>query len=243
MKLKDLLREVDVIETTGSMEVEISAITFASGEVKPGSVFVAVPGLVHDGAKFIGDALSKGAAAIVSEAAPRGEAAFVRVLDAKSALDDDRGIVGPTCVQVLVGRLEEGQHRGVFVGGGIGALEGASRACRERAERPEQQKGFGSDRLHRIFPGSRLKDRLRRTLLAGASQVQGGLEQAVKRITEGRVRRARGMNAVEKNEAAEVRCAVARGRRAIGVERAPRRRGIAIGVAVEARVDGVAAVR
>jgi UDP-N-acetylmuramoyl-L-alanyl-D-glutamate--2,6-diaminopimelate ligase len=86
MKLKELLEGVDVIDSAGDTGVEISAITTASRQVGRGSLFIAIVGLVHDGATFIGDALARGASAIVSEAEPVGNATFVRVPVARTAL-------------------------------------------------------------------------------------------------------------------------------------------------------------
>jgi UDP-N-acetylmuramoyl-L-alanyl-D-glutamate--2,6-diaminopimelate ligase len=86
VRLRELIEGVDVIESTASDEIEITAITADSRQVTGGSLFVAVPGFVQDGASFIRAALGKGAAAIVTEAAPEDGFSFVRVLDARAAL-------------------------------------------------------------------------------------------------------------------------------------------------------------
>jgi UDP-N-acetylmuramoyl-L-alanyl-D-glutamate--2,6-diaminopimelate ligase len=65
MKLRDLLRDVDVRPTHGDLDTEITAVTADSRLVKPGALFVAVPGLQTDGAKFVDQAIAKGAAAVV----------------------------------------------------------------------------------------------------------------------------------------------------------------------------------
>jgi UDP-N-acetylmuramoyl-L-alanyl-D-glutamate--2,6-diaminopimelate ligase len=65
MKLRDLLRDVDIRPAHGDLDTEITAVTADSRLVKPGSLFVAVPGLQTDGAKFVDQAIAKGAAAVV----------------------------------------------------------------------------------------------------------------------------------------------------------------------------------
>jgi UDP-N-acetylmuramoyl-L-alanyl-D-glutamate--2,6-diaminopimelate ligase len=69
MKLRELLRDVPVRATQGDLEIEISAVTADSRLVKPGALFVAIPGTAMDGAKFIGSAIEKGAAAVVEQVA------------------------------------------------------------------------------------------------------------------------------------------------------------------------------
>src|SRR5213593_2631758 len=53
---------------TSSETFEVTGVTFDSREVQPGDLFVAMPGTVHDGHKFVAGAFAAGAAgAIVSE--------------------------------------------------------------------------------------------------------------------------------------------------------------------------------
>jgi UDP-N-acetylmuramoyl-L-alanyl-D-glutamate--2,6-diaminopimelate ligase len=61
MKLRDLLRDVVPCDD----DTEITAVTADSRLVTPGALFVAIPGLQTDGAKFIAQAMEKGAAACV----------------------------------------------------------------------------------------------------------------------------------------------------------------------------------
>jgi UDP-N-acetylmuramoyl-L-alanyl-D-glutamate--2,6-diaminopimelate ligase len=90
MKLRDLLRDVPVRSTSGNLDVEISAVTADSRLAAGGSLFVAIPGLQQDGAKFIDAAIAKGAIAVVTEHAPpaarRPPPAWVEVEDARAAL-------------------------------------------------------------------------------------------------------------------------------------------------------------
>ena len=74
--------------TGGSVhgEFEVSGVTFDSREVGPGDLFIAMPGSVHDGHQFVGQAIAAGAAGlIVSQAA---DAPHVLVEDTARALQD-----------------------------------------------------------------------------------------------------------------------------------------------------------
>lgn len=61
----------EIAEATGgtaSAPFEVTGVTFDSREVQPGDLFVAMPGTVHDGHKFVEDAFAAGASgAIVSQ--------------------------------------------------------------------------------------------------------------------------------------------------------------------------------
>ncbi len=66
---------------------EIVGIASDSRKVRPGDVFFALRGTKDDGFRHAGDALAKGAAAIVAEReAPFAGAPFIRVADARAAL-------------------------------------------------------------------------------------------------------------------------------------------------------------
>jgi UDP-N-acetylmuramoyl-L-alanyl-D-glutamate--2,6-diaminopimelate ligase len=95
MKLRELLRDVPVRETRGDLDVEIASVTPDSRLVRPGALFVAIPGTAKDGAEFIPQAIEKGAAAIVAcgvgvpptpEGRPEGDTTRVLVDDARAAL-------------------------------------------------------------------------------------------------------------------------------------------------------------
>jgi len=76
------------LKIEGSLDREISGITYDSRRITPGMVFVAIPGLNVDGHDYIGTALERGATAIICErngfTAPR--ATKIRVSDAREAL-------------------------------------------------------------------------------------------------------------------------------------------------------------
>ena len=66
MKLAELLRDVPVVSMAGDPDVDITSISADSRLVRKGSLFVAIPGLQQDGAKFIDQAIQKGAAAVIA---------------------------------------------------------------------------------------------------------------------------------------------------------------------------------
>ena len=90
MRLADLLHGVTVTSTVGDTNTDIASVCADSRLVKKGSLFVAIPGLQQDGAKFIEQALGKGAAAIVSGGAPASSATSgvpaIQVADPRAAL-------------------------------------------------------------------------------------------------------------------------------------------------------------
>lgn len=58
---------VNVLQFRGDLEQSIDRITLDSRFVQKGDLFVALPGTIADGARFIPDAIQRGATAIVSE--------------------------------------------------------------------------------------------------------------------------------------------------------------------------------
>ncbi len=67
MILKDLIADLQTRAVDGDLNIDVSGITYDSRQVKPGDVFVAIPGFKTDGAKFALEAVKAGAVAIVSE--------------------------------------------------------------------------------------------------------------------------------------------------------------------------------
>jgi UDP-N-acetylmuramoyl-L-alanyl-D-glutamate--2,6-diaminopimelate ligase len=64
MNLRDLLRDVRLKHDVDN--VDITSVTADSRLVKPGALFVAIPGTAMDGAKFVPQAREKGAAAVLT---------------------------------------------------------------------------------------------------------------------------------------------------------------------------------
>lgn len=72
MILKDLLRNIRVIEMAGSENVEIKSLAIDSRKVTEGGLFVAMRGTQVDGHEFIPKAVDLGAVAILCEHLPEG---------------------------------------------------------------------------------------------------------------------------------------------------------------------------
>ena len=84
-----LWTSAEIAEATGGSvqgDFEATGVTFDSREVRPGDLFVAMPGTVHDGHQFVDDAIAAGAAAAI--VAQPINAPHVRVEDTARALED-----------------------------------------------------------------------------------------------------------------------------------------------------------
>ena len=86
MKLKDLLKDIPLLEAAVDMELEISDVHYDSRKVTPGSLFVAVSGFASDGNRFIPMAREKGAVAVVTAKKPEGDVPYVLVESDRLAL-------------------------------------------------------------------------------------------------------------------------------------------------------------
>jgi UDP-N-acetylmuramoyl-L-alanyl-D-glutamate--2,6-diaminopimelate ligase len=67
MILREALEQIPNIQSTGNPGIEICGIAYDSRSVQKGDLFVAIKGENQDGASFIAQALSRGAAAVASE--------------------------------------------------------------------------------------------------------------------------------------------------------------------------------
>ena len=89
MKLHEILPS-DAEFDAHHAALDIGGVTADSRTVKPGSLFVAIPGTKADGLGFVPSAIAAGAAAIVAERRPQtplpNNIAFVHVADARRAL-------------------------------------------------------------------------------------------------------------------------------------------------------------
>lgn len=86
MKLKELLRNVQVLECTADLDLDVNSVYYDSRKVTEGSLFVAVSGFAADGNRFIPMALDKGAAAVVTAKRPEGDVPYVLVASDRLAL-------------------------------------------------------------------------------------------------------------------------------------------------------------
>lgn len=89
MKLENILKDINVIETKGSMGQEISGIHMDSRLVESGNMFVAVKGTQTDGHAYIGKAIEKGASTVVCETLPeelKEDVTYIKVMDTEDCV-------------------------------------------------------------------------------------------------------------------------------------------------------------
>ncbi|WP_265443541.1 UDP-N-acetylmuramoyl-L-alanyl-D-glutamate--2,6-diaminopimelate ligase [Acetivibrio straminisolvens] len=88
MKLKDLVKGLNVVEVEGDMDIEIMDIAYDSRKAKAGSLFVCIEGFKVDGHKFIPQAIENGTRAFLvqKDVDVPEDASVVRVEDTRYAL-------------------------------------------------------------------------------------------------------------------------------------------------------------
>ena len=86
MKLKELLRDIPVLEATADPETEIADIRYDSRAVEKGDLFVAVEGFASDGHRFIPMAAEKGAAAVLCSKRPEADIPYILTDDTRRGL-------------------------------------------------------------------------------------------------------------------------------------------------------------
>ncbi|MCI8398290.1 MAG: UDP-N-acetylmuramoyl-L-alanyl-D-glutamate--2,6-diaminopimelate ligase [Oscillibacter sp.] len=87
MKLRKLLEGLDFPPQPETLELVVSGVCYDSRQVKPGDLFVAMPGFAVDGHKFIPQAVAAGAAAVLCQTPPDGlDIPFIQVQDSRRAL-------------------------------------------------------------------------------------------------------------------------------------------------------------
>lgn len=72
MKLRDVLKNTDIIEFRADLETEITGVSSDSRNIKPGNVFVAIKGFESDGHKYIPNAIKAGAVCVICDELPEG---------------------------------------------------------------------------------------------------------------------------------------------------------------------------
>jgi UDP-N-acetylmuramoyl-L-alanyl-D-glutamate--2,6-diaminopimelate ligase len=88
-KLKDILENVTIIESTGDMDILIKDITMDSRKIKAGSLFVAIKGTQTDGHEYIASAFEQGAVGVVCEQLPAtmdNNKTYIKTSNASAAL-------------------------------------------------------------------------------------------------------------------------------------------------------------
>ena len=89
MQLKTLLAQVKTIQVSGSLDREITSLTYDSRRVKKDGLFIALRGENIDGSAFVEQAVSHGAVAVVGEAAGQdSRSTRVTVENARAAMAD-----------------------------------------------------------------------------------------------------------------------------------------------------------
>ena len=86
MKLKEIIKDIDIINMSACAELEISGISYDSRKTKQGDIFVAITGFESDGYNYIPSAAQKGAVVVFCEKAPQIDIPYVIVSDCRYAL-------------------------------------------------------------------------------------------------------------------------------------------------------------
>ncbi|MEW6531513.1 MAG: UDP-N-acetylmuramoyl-L-alanyl-D-glutamate--2,6-diaminopimelate ligase [Thermodesulfobacteriota bacterium] len=108
VQLKHIVAAVQQAQLHGEDSVIVTGVTHDSRRVKPGWLFVALPGAATDGHKFVADAVNSGAAAVVAKHQPSSlpeTMPWIKVPDARKALGTIAAVVYgyPTRDLTLVG--------------------------------------------------------------------------------------------------------------------------------------------
>ena len=86
MKLRELIKNLSIIEMNADAELEISGVSYDSRKTEKGDMFVAIRGFEADGHKFIPKAVENGAAVILCEKKPSCDIPYVLVSDSRYGL-------------------------------------------------------------------------------------------------------------------------------------------------------------
>ena len=89
MRLNELLKNVETLNIAGDVNVEITGVNIDSRRIAKGHLFVAIPGTVTDGHKFIPKAIELGATAVLCEKMPEEqtpEVTYVQVASTEDAV-------------------------------------------------------------------------------------------------------------------------------------------------------------
>ncbi len=67
MKLEELMKGIEYRVAAGNMDIEVTGISYDSRQVRPGHIFVCIPGLKTDGHIFAEQAVKMGASVVLAE--------------------------------------------------------------------------------------------------------------------------------------------------------------------------------
>ncbi|MBW7458582.1 UDP-N-acetylmuramoyl-L-alanyl-D-glutamate--2,6-diaminopimelate ligase, partial [Paenibacillus sepulcri] len=141
MWLSSIVTGLEFVKVQGDLEIEVNAIAFDSRNVTAGSVFVAISGFETDGHRYIGNAIERGAVAVIVEKELDVDAPItvLQVADSRYALahlsaafyDDPTkqinligvtGTNGKTSITYFIQSILEQAGRSVGLIGSMGAL-------------------------------------------------------------------------------------------------------------------------
>jgi len=88
MLLEHLLQDLAIVQLNGGLQREVRGLSYHSGQVSEGSLFVAIEGARSDGHQFVDQAIDRGAHAVVVEKPleTKAEITVVRVANTRAAL-------------------------------------------------------------------------------------------------------------------------------------------------------------
>ena len=86
MKLRDVLKDIEILETNADLDMEITAVEADSRKVSAGALFVAVVGYESDGHRFIPMAYDKGASCTLCQKKPECDIPYVLTRDTRKGL-------------------------------------------------------------------------------------------------------------------------------------------------------------
>lgn len=86
MNLATLLQGIEVQSCQASLDLDIANVCYDSRQVQPGDLFVAMTGYETDGHRYITQALTQGAVAVVCETLPQDPGPYIQVADSRKVL-------------------------------------------------------------------------------------------------------------------------------------------------------------
>ena len=87
MTLRQILLRINIVSSTGSLDIPVSSVTSDSRNVSPGCLFIAVGGTKTDGHMYVDQSIGKGAVAIICEKKPESVPAAVTVIVVKNSAE------------------------------------------------------------------------------------------------------------------------------------------------------------
>ena len=86
MKLNELLKDINILESNADMEMDVENVAYDSRKVTEKCLFVAISGFASDGNRFIPMAMEKGAVVVVTAKKPEIDVPYVLVENDRLAL-------------------------------------------------------------------------------------------------------------------------------------------------------------